>query len=65
MIDGTLVSPRGEEDVEGEGGAEDMVALPVAVRRKRQEPTLLERETHSKAHVPYRAWCEFCEGEIG
>jgi len=60
VIDGTPVSPRGEEDLEGEWGAEDMVALPVTVRRNWQEPTLLERETHSRTHVPYRAWCEFC-----
>ena len=36
-----------------------MVALPVTVRRNWQEPTLLEKETHSRTHAPCRAWCEF------
>ena len=60
MSDGTPVSPRGEGDLEGEGGAEDMVALLVTVRRNWQEPKLVEWETHPRTHVPYRAWCEFC-----
>ena len=43
VIGGTPVSPREVEGSEGEGGAEEMVALPVAVRRSWQEPTSLER----------------------
>ena len=48
------------KDQRANGGAEEMVELPVKVRRNWQEPTPLERETHSRTHVPYRAWCEFC-----
>ena len=55
MIGGTPVSPRNSEGSEGEGAAEEMVALPATLRRSWQEPTSLEREAHSRTHVPYRA----------
>jgi len=61
VIGGAIVSPRNDDvSVEGEGAAEEMVALPVTLRRSLLEPTAVEREVHNSTHMPYRAWCEFC-----
>ena len=61
MSRGATVSPRDDDvSVEDEGAAEEMVPLPVALRRNWLEPTAVKREVHNRTHMPYRAWCEFC-----
>ena len=61
MIGGATVSPRNDDvSLGGEGAAEEMVALPVTLRRSWLQTTAVEREVHNRTHMPYRAWCEFC-----
>ena len=34
--------------------------LPICMRVP-YTPTLLEKELHERAHIPFRNWCPFCE----